>query len=179
MKKIISIILIVVIFTILYIGTFHLKIREIMPVYTYYGIFTLIILTVLLALFLFVLNKMNYKYFDIKDSIIIILLCFSINIFVFCMVPVTIERAISVFMLNYMDNNNEYTKEEIEKVFIEKYVYEYQAFEKRFEEQIYTGTIENNGESYHISKKGKFLVDCFHFIKELYNVKGKVLNWNK
>lgn len=176
MKKIFSIIFVVIIFSLVYISTFHLKTRNLIPVYTYYGIASLIIITFILAVILFLVYKSNYRYFDIKDSIIIILLCFSINILFFGMVPVTLERSISVFMLNYMKDEQEYTKEDIENIFIEKYIYEYQAFEKRFEEQLYTGTIEENENIYQISPKGRALVNIFHFIKKIYNVKGKILN---
>lgn len=179
MKKIIKskpfkMLLIFIIFTIVYILTFHLGTRKLIPVYTYYGMVSLCVLTILLGIILWIYGKKK-KYFDIKDSIIILLLCFFINLFVFCMVPVTLERSISVFMLNYMDNGKTYTKEEIEDAFIDKYVYEYGAFDKRFEEQIYTGTIEKKDNSYKISKKGNLFVDAFHFIKRIYNVKGKIL----
>lgn len=167
--------LLFIVFTIIYMLTFHLKTRELIPVYTYYGIASLCILTVLLGSILCILSKKEKISFDIKDSIIVILICFFMNLFVFCMVPVTLERSISVFMLNYMDDGKEYTKEEIEQIFIDKYVYEYEAFDKRFEEQIYTGTIESNDETYKLSNKGKTMVNMFHFVKKVYNVKGKIL----
>lgn len=181
MKKIIKskpikMIIIFIIFTIIYMLTFHLNVRKLIPVYTYYGIISLCILTIILGVILWIFTKKKIFCFDIKDSIITLLLCFFINIFVFCMVPVTLERSISVFMLNDMNNKgNEYTKEEIEQVFIDKYVYEYEAFEKRFEEQLYTGTISYNQGKYTISDKGKKMVDMFYLIKILYNVTGKIL----
>ena len=106
---------------------------------------------------------------------ITILLSFSINIFFFCMVPVTIERSISVFMLNEMNEKDFYTKKEIENLFIEKYVYEYGAFDKRFKEQIATGTISKTNSKYYLNKNGKKLLKKFKFIKNIYNIKTPIL----
>jgi len=173
-SKTIKGLLLILIFTIIYIAAFHLDTTKFISVYAYYGIVSLCLFTILLGIVLLIISKTK-KIFDKKDCIIILLLYFSINIFFFCMVPVTLERSISVFMLNYMSDGHEYTKEEIEDVFISKYVYEYEAFDKRFEEQIYTGTIEQKEQSYSISEKGNFIVECFNFFKRIYNVKSKIL----
>ncbi len=175
-NKIIKMVFIFLIFTFTFILSFHLPIRNIISIYTYYGLAILLVITIVLAILMFILYKKNLIGFDFKDCVITILVCFSINIFVFCMVPVTLERSISIFMLNEMSDNDEYTKEEIEELFISKYVYEYEAFDKRFDEQLYTGSIEEIQNGYKISKKGDFMVDCFKVIKRIYNVKGKILD---
>lgn len=171
--KILKMLGITIAFTILFILTFHLPLRGLLPIYTYYGLCSLIILTILLIILLYLFKKRIS--FDIKDCIITILLCFSMNIFFFCMVPVTIERSISVFMLNEMNKKEAYTKQEIEKLFIEKYVYEYKAFDKRFNEQITTGTISKTKKKYYLNKNGKKLLKKFKFIKNIYNIKTPLL----
>jgi len=175
-NKIIEMILIILIFTITFILMFHLPVRNIISIYTYYGLVALLIVTIIFSIIMYIAYKKNILKFDFKDYVITILICFSLNIFVFCMVPVTLERSISVFMLNEMMNKKEYSKEEMEELFIDKYIYEYEAFKKRFEEQLYTGTIEKDGKNYNISEKGEIMVNCFKIIKRIYNVKGKILN---
>lgn len=172
MKKILKMFIIFLAFTFIYILTFHLGIK--IPIYTYYGITSLFVLTILLIIILIIYTKKSSN-FDIKDSVIVILLCFFINLYFFCMVPVTLERSISVFMLNKMKNEKSYTKKEIEEMFIDKYVYEYKAFDKRLNEQEYTGTIEKKDKEYKINKKGKRLVKVFSLIKKIYNIKGKII----
>ena len=174
-NKLLKMFIIFVMFTLFYILIFHLDLKKLIPVYTYYGMFSLIFLTILLIILLFVFIKKGILDFDIKDAIILVLLYFFINLFVFCMVPVTLERSISVFMLNEMNKGENYTKEEIERLFIEKYIYEYEAFEKRFDEQLFTGTISKKYDNYEINNKGKLTVKIFHFIKKIYNVNGKIL----
>ena len=50
-----------------------------------------------------------------------------------------------------------YTEDEVAKTFVEKYVDEYGAFEKRFDEQLTTGTIvQNEDGTYSITDKGRF-----------------------
>lgn len=171
--KIFKILTITILFTILFILTFHLPFRSWIPIYTYYGLCSLIILTIILIILLYIIKK--FFSFDIKDCMITILLSFSINIFFFCMVPVTIERSISVFMLNEMNEKDFYTKKEIENLFIEKYVYEYGAFDKRFKEQIATGTISKTNSKYYLNKNGKKLLKKFKFIKNIYNIKTPIL----
>lgn len=173
-KKIGKIFIILLVFSMIYMITFHLPWRNIIPVYTYFGIISLFIVTIFLILFLFAIYRNNRIFLDKKDCIIVSLLFFSIHIFVFCMIPVTIERSISVFMLRELQGNP-LTKEEMEKAFIDKYVYEYGAFSKRIKEQKYTGTIKKKGDSYGLSAKGKFMMQCFYFIKKIYRVEGKIL----
>ena len=55
----------------------------------------------------------------------------------FTHLPVTADRSISVFMLGYLaDHKGEsFTEEQIESIFIKRYVQDYGAFEKRLHEQ--------------------------------------------
>lgn len=66
--------------------------------------------------------------------------------------------------------------EETEKLFIEKYVQNHGAFEKRFEEQIATGTLEQVSENnYKLTKKGDFIVILFNLFDCIYNVNSELL----
>ena len=55
-------------------------------------------------------------------------------------------------------------------MFVDKYVDEYGAFEKRFEEQSITGTIEKNADgTYSITDKGRFFVKVFRLISDIFD----------
>ena len=172
LKKILVILLIEIVFTSIYLLSFKLNLIKI---FFYKGILYLIVISIVLITILLIYKK--YKnYFDIKDIIIIILLFFLTNILVFGMIPTTIDRSISVFMLNSI-NKEELSKKEIEKIFIDEYVYKNKAFEKRINEQITTGTIKKNSKGkYTLTKKGKSLLKLFKMINKIYNINSKLLN---
>ena len=125
------------------------------------------------------------KHFRFKNLITIrdILLLFCafccINVVIFTHLPVTADRSISVFMLGYFakDENDSYTQEEIEKVFWEKYVIEYDAFDKRFQEQLATGTIEKLPDgTYRITSKGKSIIGIYDTISTWYKIDKKLID---
>lgn len=77
-------------------------------------------------------------------------------------------------MLHEMENEA-YTKKEIEDIFIQKYIYKYQAFEKRLYEQQKTGTINQINDQYYLNKKGEKLLKKFRFIKKIYHIQTPLL----
>ncbi len=162
-------------FTIIYILSFRINIFNI-HIFFYYGILKLLIISIVLIIFLKIYNNIR-KIFDIKDIIIIVSLFILINLLFFCMVPVTLERSISIFMLNDMNNMQGMEKEKIEKEFIDKYVYAYKAFDKRLDEQMATGTIskDDNSNEYYITKKGNVLLNILKIINKIYNVNSVLL----
>jgi len=177
MKKFLQVIAIVVIFTIIYILNFHMIWRSVIPIFTYYGYISLVILTVLLSIIMFFVCKKGYFNFDIKDGIIVVILCFFSNALFFGMVPVTMERSVSVYMLNEMSKNGAKTEKEIEKDFIDNYVIKYGAFDKRIKEQTAINTIEKDDKGkYGLSDKGKLMISIFKFIDKVFNIKSNLLN---
>ena len=95
----------------------------------------------------------------------------------FTLIPVTVERSVSVFMLSYMDNySDHYTQDQIAEIFVDKYVNEYGAFEKRFDEQLTTGSIEQNADgTYSITDKGRFIVKMFRLISDVFDTDKRLV----
>ena len=114
-----------------------------MHVLMYRGIVMIIIAGILSAGLLVLFKKWRkIKWLSAKDVVLVFILTCSINMVFFTLIPVTVERSVSVFMLSYMDTYSDrtYTQDEVAEIFVEKYVNEYVAFEKRFDEQLTTGT---------------------------------------
>ncbi len=172
MKQIFKGIGIIIIASLLYIGSFHLPF-SIVKIYFYKGITNLIILSIILAICLLILKK-QLK-FDKKDIIIIILSFFSMHMIFFVTVPTTIERSISVFMLNEMTKEKNFSQEEIEKIFIKKYIKENKAFDKRLKEQTFSGLVKKQKDTYNINKKGEKMINLFKLINKIYNIKSQEL----
>ena len=144
-----------------------------MDVLFYRGISLLILVVIIIALLL-LLFKDKYLKISIKDIICIIIVIISFNLTFFTLVPVTIDRSITVFTLGKFDKayENALTKEEMEKIFIDDYVYEKGAFDKRFKEQVTTGSIKKDeySDKYVLTDRGKMLIRLFELIGRLYNV---------
>lgn len=177
-KKVLICFVILVIFTLLYLLSFRLNLDFISPVYTYKGVCLIIVFSVLLFITLSILKNTIMKSLDFKDIIIVILLFSLIHLLIFCMIPVTIERSFSVSMLSEMYNRDDHTLDLVstENIFIDKYVKENQAFDKRFKEQIVTGTIKQIGDNtYSLTDKGIQLVKAFHLFDKIFNVNSNLL----
>ena len=150
-----------------------------MKVLMYRGIVLLIITSIIASgLLLLLRNWRRISWLSVKDAVLVFILCTSINMVFFTLVPVTVERSVSVFMLSVMDSDPEktYTEEEIGEIFVDKYVYEYEAFKKRFDEQVTTGSIEQTPDgSYKITSKGRFIVKLFRGISDLFDTDKRLV----
>jgi len=81
---------------------------------------------------------------------------FSFLMFFHLMIPVSLDRSISVFMLASIgDAPQGLSKSEIEKVFIDTYVTRYDAFGRRVSEQAETGNIELKDGRYRLTEQGR------------------------
>jgi len=101
----------------------------------------------------------------------------------FSLIPVTVERSISVYMLSYLDENypQTITKDEFEKTFYKQYIRDFGAFDKRFREQLDTGSLEfiSAENSYRITEKGRRIVGIFRFFSELFGTEKKLVYPNE
>ena len=175
-KKVICLVAILIVFSIIFYILLRLPLD--IKIYTYKGIILLGITTSLLIITTIILMKKNILSIDLKDVIITILIFLLFHIVVFGMIAITIERSFSVFMLSEIAKKEDQTisLEETEKLFVEKYVENYKAFEKRFEEQINTGTLKQVSENnYKMTEKGNFIVFLFNMFDWIYNVNSDLL----
>lgn len=169
----------IVVGTIVSILLFHTPLFANIHVLMYRGIVLIMITGMLLILLLLLLKKvMRLEFFDGKDILNIFIAFVCVNMVFFTLVPVTVERSVSVFTLSQMEMAENYTmtKEEAENIFNSVYVNKNDAFGKRFDEQIVTGSIVDNGDgSYTLTDRGHALVNMFRFIGKLYNADCKNL----
>ena len=150
-----------------------------MHVLMYRGIVMIIIAGILSAALLVLFKKWRkIKWLSAKDVVLVFILTCSINMVFFTLIPVTVERSVSVFMLSYMDTYSDrtYTQDQVAEIFVDKYVNEYGAFEKRFDEQLTTGTIVQNPDgTYSITDKGRFIVKLFRLISDVFNTDERLV----
>ncbi len=173
--------LIFIVCTAVFIALFHTHLFAGMEVLMYRGIVFLIIAGALAAIAMAVVRHF-WGYVTIRDIIMMFVVFCCVNMVLFTLIPVTVERSVSVFMLSYMEENSDqtFTEESVGDIFTDKYVIEYGAFDKRFEEQAVTGTIEQNEDgSYSITDEGRFIVKMFRTVSYLFNTDRRLVYPNE
>lgn len=173
--------LIYVVCTALFIGLFHTDILKNMEVLMYRGVAFIVMTGVIAAVVMGIIRKF-WGFVTVRDIIMMFVIFCCVNMVFLTLVPVTVERSVSVFMLSYMDENSDqtFTQESVGEVFTSKYVEDYGAFEKRFDEQVVTGTIEQNPDgSYSITERGRFIVKMFRIIAEWFDTDRRLVYPNE
>ena len=157
-----------------------------------YKFFKILCLNSLLTFILFNLDYFKFTNIFFYDGLIILLLSFLISLVfikkntlsiytlvitfllhtcVYLLIPVSLERSISVELLeNLQGNKNEtisfvHLKEEIKKITnSEKFI------SKRIEEQIATGNFKLNGEEIVLTSKYKIFIKLDMFFRKIYGL---------
>ncbi|MCQ2474081.1 MAG: hypothetical protein MJ098_08100 [Saccharofermentans sp.] len=174
-------ILIYVVCSVMFVGLFHTGLLKNMEVLMYRGIVFIVITGVIAAIVMGVIRKF-WGFITVRDIIMVFVIFCCVNTVLFTLIPVTVERSVSVFMLSYMEENSDqtFTQDSVGEVFTEKYVTDYGAFEKRFVEQVATGTIEENADgSYSITERGKFIVKMFRTVAEWFDTDRRLVYPNE
>lgn len=93
-------------------------------------------------------------------------------------VPVSLDRSVSVFLLGYMNNvGHPVSENELQNVLISKYVKEYQSIDRRMMEQIASGNISKNADgSYVLTERGANFILASKKIAGYFSVDEKFLN---
>ncbi len=173
--------LIYIVCTALFIALFHTSFLAGMDVLMYRGAAFIIITGIVSAVIMGVIRKF-WGFVTIRDIIMLFVIFCCVNMVFLTLIPVTVERSVSVFMLSYMEENSDqtFTEESVGEVFTTKYVEDYGAFEKRFHEQVETGTIvENPDGTYSITDSGRFVVKMFRTIADWFGTDQRLVYPNE
>ncbi len=169
--------------TVMFIGLFHTKLCENIDVLMYRGILFLVISSIVVTLGMWGLKHFGrMQFISVRDIILLFCMFCCVNFTLFTLIPVTVERSISVFMLSYMEENDSlgWTQEEVEDVFVSKYIKDYGAFEKRFHEQLETGSIvEGEDGKYRITGRGKKIVHLFRIVANIFHTDQRLVYPNE
>ena len=103
-------------------------------------------------------------------------LCIGLSTVFMCLFftlgPMVIERSYTVYSLADMTDHPDtvYSAEDIKTQFIEEYIEKANESQKRIEEQVSIGNLEEVPGGYRITEKGKNLVKLFRFIETIFPV---------
>ncbi|HEY6528109.1 MAG TPA: hypothetical protein VIZ65_05405 [Cellvibrionaceae bacterium] len=130
--------------------------------YLYNGVLYIFVATGLIAAFLFLLR--------LASDMNLILLTFAcvINISYFALIPTIVDRSISVFVMNQLAGGPK-TLEQLEKAFVDDFVYKGGAVPKRIFEQSLSGNIVKLDDgTYQLTGPGHSTVGLFRALGKLY-----------
>lgn len=167
--------------TVFYISLFNTPILANITILFYRGIALLLIASMLTAALMWVIGVNVYPTLIIgRDIFLALVLHFSLNIIFFTHVPVTADRSVTIFLLGYMndhsDDDTSVTKDQLESHFINTYINKYEAINRRMNEQVITGTVEQTQDGgYRLTQKGKLLVKFNQWIGRYYGLDMKFI----
>ncbi|WP_195282974.1 hypothetical protein [Harryflintia acetispora] len=124
----------------------------------------------------FIFRK-KYKFFQMtfSESVLCIGMASVFMALFFTLGPMTIERSYTIYSLADMaDHGGQiYSADEIKNRFIEGYIGEANESQKRIDEQVYIGNLEETDGGYKITEKGERLVRIFRFLESIFPVPDK------
>lgn len=178
--KILVYVCVYIICSAIFVALFHTGLFSEMKVLMYRGIF-LLLLSGIIAIILMVSVVKICKKLCLDGRDVLLMFCgfCCVNMVFFTLIPVTVERSVSVFMLSYMEESDEeiFSENEIRDAFIALYVDEYGAFQKRFEEQIVSGNIvyDSNENGFTITSAGRKMVSLFRITASLFDTDKRLV----
>lgn len=158
--------------TIVFVSLFSTPLFKNIDILFYRGIVLLFVSCIItLPILLFIARKGNKNKFDVRDVILTICLLFSLNLVFFTLVPVTVDRSVTVFILEYTEKNRVVTNEIVQKALYNEYILNKRAVERRFYEQQRSGTLTKDKNGYFLTTQGKSLISFFGIIKTAFHIK--------
>ena len=129
-----------------------------------------IMLLFIFSIFLFVINKFGFfiKQINITNNINSVLLFFFLNYSFLITLPTLSNRSISIFLLNYIEENEKNLLQE--NKLINEYIYETMPIKQRINEQLIIKNISKEGEKYKITERGRLTIKLMSHLNNLYSV---------
>jgi hypothetical protein len=104
-------------------------------------------------------------------------LSMSVNLTVLIVLPVTVDRSVSTFLLAYMAEhpNRTFTPAELRTVFDQIYMGDFQQVQRRMDEQTLSGNISPRGNGYVISAQGRGFIRSAKLVSWLFDTDPRFL----
>ena len=160
--------------TILFIALFWIKFFDFLDI-LFFKSFVLLLMTICIIFFLLIfLKKLNFfKIISTRDIIIICLLSYILNNFIYGLVPFNTSRSVSVMIVGYLYNNKDQniSNKELNQHIYKLYFLKENAVKMRITEQIRIGNVKQIENHYKLTDKGLIIVNIMNLITEIFNTK--------
>lgn len=138
-----------------FVALFHLQLFAGLDIVFYRGLVLLAIAGLLTGLLLWAMRSV----LGISAATVLsaAVLSMSLNLTFLIVLPVTIDRSVTVFLLSEMDHHPDtaFTNPQLRAIFIERYLDQWDQIDRRMREQILSHNIERSGDGYKISPQGR------------------------
>ena len=167
-----------IISSVLFVTFFWVKIFDFSDILFFKSLFFLLITITVIFILLIILKK-KIRIISIKDIIIICLLSFILNNFVYTLIPFNTSRSVSIMLIGYLYNNidKNISKNEINEHIFHLYFLKENAIQRRLEEQIQIGNIEEIYDHYRLTQKGLITARFFNVTTKIFNTKKNYINY--
>jgi hypothetical protein len=163
---------------VVFVGLLRSAILDGIQILFYRGIALAILASLLVAACVALTAVRAPQWASIRDSIAAAALAFGLNISVLTVVPVTIDRSISIFLLGHMDENSSrsFTATELDQTFRKIYLTDLAQIERRMLEQKATGHVVQDGSGWRITEQGRGFVTTAKRLGALFDVDTRLLS---
>lgn len=165
--------------TVLLFAIINSSIIDFITVFYYRMVFGLVISCLLSFITIKIITLYNFLNIQItyKDILISFLLLFFIHFSFISLVIVSLDRSISVLLLSEMADQKDhaFNKKELEKIYTDIYISEYDPINRRINEQLSSGNFEKINDGYKITSRGRNLVVFFRALAKVYPVNNQFL----
>jgi hypothetical protein len=122
-------------------------------------------------------NALRRAGLGLRDAFAAAVLSLSLNLSFLIVVPVTVDRSISIFVLGEMAARPDdvFTPDAMSEDFIRVYVGEGRQIERRLREQAVSGNVVRDGAGYRISSRGKAVVATSRIVATLFGSHAGIL----
>lgn len=166
---------ILAVFTFLYILSFHTPLFSTQKVLFYRGLM-LLATTTFITMIIVIIVKKKLRINE-ETLITAILVSIALNLSFFVLFPVSIERSITVYILNTLKTGSGvsrcqgYNRTDLEQKIINEYLIKNQALQKRIAEQSAISFIHENNSCISLSQKGQNFLSLSEIVRSWYGIK--------
>jgi len=156
----------------LFLGVTALGLFDGISILFYRGLVELAVLLPVLALVLTLLLRLPWSagLLARRDAVAAAVVGICLNLTFFVLVPVTVDRSVSVFMLSRIEEASAPpTAEELRQAFTARYLREWDQVGRRLREQMVSGNVARSGEGhYRLTPQGESFMRTARFISRLF-----------
>ena len=137
----------------------------------------LIISTICFTLFLFTgIITRKYLLVTVRDIVMTCLLSVVSSYAIFITVPALLDRSISLYIVAVLSKENAGTIEQINRWFVDGFVYENEAIPKRLNEQVVSGNVVEIDGCYYLTERGKRMMAVNRSLVKIFQVDPRYSN---
>ena len=124
------------------------------------------------------LLRRYWQGWHVRDAVSACAFAAGVAVCFFIVLPVTIDRSMSVFLLGQMaaEPDRSFTPSDLETIFVHTYVQRYDQVKRRLEEQRISGNVAETPEGYRIDAQGVAFVQFGRFISKVFQTDHRLVD---